>query len=101
MVPPTSLLPLTAPSGMFPSPRGAIASSLIEIRCVNSRDEIYSWQGNGWKKMPGGARTVSVGNAKNVWATNAQEQIWFWDGNSWTQKDGGAVQVRISSARDI
>lgn len=28
--------------------------------CINAADELYRWNGNGWDRMPGAARTVGT-----------------------------------------
>jgi hypothetical protein len=35
------------------------------VWCINSGDQIFRWNGHGWDAMPGAAKTVGVGSARD------------------------------------
>lgn len=52
---------------------------------------IYSWNGTGWSRMPGGAvQVLGVDSSGAPWVKNDQHQIFRWDGSAWRQMPGAA-----------
>lgn len=43
---------------------------------VNASDQIFKWDGKTWVSVPGGLRTIDVGNDGTVMGTNAKGQIY-------------------------
>ncbi|XP_073513804.1 fish-egg lectin-like [Phyllobates terribilis] len=58
-----------------------------QVYGVNDNDDIYQWNGNGWKEMPGKLRHVTVGPA-GVWGVNKIQEIFTFQDNRWVQASG-------------
>ena len=58
----------------------------------------FSWNGNGWKKMPGaGVVRIDVGPKGDAWIVNANGQIYNWTGTKWNLNDGGATDIAVGA----
>jgi hypothetical protein len=58
-----------------------VVNKLGTVYCINVSDEIFRWNGNGWDKLPGAAKTVGVGSRSDVWVTNGANDIYHWYDN--------------------
>merc|ERR1711934_508049 len=62
---------------------------------MGSADEVYSWDGSNWQRMPGALTDVSVVAPNLVWGVNRGQEIFHWDGSNWHKVDGAAVNISV------
>jgi hypothetical protein len=58
---------------------------------------IYTWSGNGWTNVPGGAVRISVDPVGMPWVVNNAGGIYQRVGNAWKQHPGQARDIAVGS----
>ncbi|XP_073425972.1 fish-egg lectin-like [Dendrobates tinctorius] len=69
-----------------------IDASTGQVYGVNFGDDIYQWENNIWKQMPGKLIHVTVGPA-GVWGVNRANAIFKWQDNGWVNVAGSLKQI--------
>jgi hypothetical protein len=64
---------------------------------VNSLDNIFRWNGNGWDQVSGQLTQISVGNAAAIWGVNAHDEIYRWNGAAWERVSGELKHVAVAN----
>jgi len=67
---------------------------------VNSAGNIWLWENNVWKQIPGGAMWAGIGVDDDRWVVNSGHQIFRWNKvkNDWDLMPGAAVNVDVQNA---
>jgi hypothetical protein len=58
---------------------------------------IYTWSGNGWTNVPGGAVRISVDPVGMPWVVNSSGGIYQRVGNGWKQQPGQARDIAVGA----
>ncbi len=60
---------------------------------VNSRREVYAWNGESWDPMPGAALDVGDGWVIGARSYGKDHRVWRWQGDDWQQVPGRACHI--------
>lgn len=66
---------------------------------VNRANNIYLWENNAWKQLPGAAVWAGIGDGDERWVVNAAQQIYRWNHstNNWDLMPGAAVNIDVQN----
>lgn len=66
---------------------------------VNRGDDIYLWENNAWKQLPGKATWAGIGDGDERWVINRAQQIFRWNhsNNNWDLMPGQAVNIDVQN----
>ncbi|KAJ6635857.1 Tectonin-1, partial [Pseudolycoriella hygida] len=66
---------------------------------VNRVGNIYLWENNAWKQLPGAATWAGIGNGGERWVVNKAQQIFRWNHstNVWDRMPGAAVNIDVQN----
>jgi len=70
---------------------------------VNKAGDIWLWENNAWKQLPGAATWAGIGVDDERWVVNAGQQIFRWNKcrNDWDIICGAAVNIDVQNANRV
>jgi len=70
---------------------------------VNKAGDIWLWENNAWKQLPGNAMWAGIGVDDDRWVVNSIHQIFRWNKNinNWDLMPGSAVNVDVQNANRV
>jgi virginiamycin B lyase len=69
-----------------------------EVWGVNSKGNVFRWNGSDWSPKPGTLVQISVASADTLWGVNSSDEVFSWNGSDWSPMPGWLKQVSVGRA---